>query len=75
MNYIYDQPNEQIAYLDSLVELNDTITPSLALQLFSEDNPKVKFGSARSLEPGKMLIAYSAPFKTLKADSRLFENG
>lgn len=75
MNYLYDQPNEQIAYLDSLVELNDSITPSIALQLFSEDNPKVKFGSARSLEPGKMLIAYSAPFKTLKADSRLFENG
>jgi len=73
MNYIYDKPSEQVAYLDSMVLLNDTIPPSLDLQLFLEENPAVKFNSARSLEPGKMLIAYSSPFKTLKADSRLFE--
>lgn len=74
MNYLYDQPNELIGFLDTVVELSDSLVPKINLQLFAEENQNVKLNSVRSLEPGKMLISYSAPFQTLKADSRLFEN-
>jgi len=42
VNYIYDLPNEQVGFLDSLIVLNDTTTVSVDLEIFDElDEPRL----------------------------------
>lgn len=60
-NYIYDQPNEQIAFSDSLIDITDTISKNVKLLLFEENKQKLRLDEARSMEPGKLLIIYNKP--------------
>ncbi|HLP52504.1 MAG TPA: Ig-like domain-containing domain [Chitinophagales bacterium] len=67
-NYIYDQPNELIAFSDSLIDLNDTIAPTVNLNLFDENRKLLKLDEVRSLSPGQLQIVYNRPIKTFKLD-------
>ncbi len=74
-NYRFDQPNELIGFTDHLVDLTDSI-PQQQNFLISEDSKrKVSLQSVNCLEPGKLIITYSAPFNSLKVDGDLFKNG
>jgi len=44
-NYKYDLPNEQIAFLDSSFQINDTLQPILRLRMFMEREETKVFGS------------------------------
>jgi len=67
-NYLYDQPNEQIAFSDSLIDLSDSISPNVKLNLFDENNRKLDLDEVRSMEPGKLQIAYNKPIRNFKLD-------
>lgn len=67
-NYIYDQPNELIAFCDTLVDLDDSLPRNVKLHLFSENRQKLKFSEAKSLGPGQLQIIYNKPVNNFKLD-------
>lgn len=74
-NYLYDQPNEMIAFSDSVIDLQDSISPKVELSLFDENRGRITFNSAESLAPGMLRISYTGPISSfvlngnLKSDS------
>jgi uncharacterized protein (DUF2141 family) len=69
LNYIYDQADELIGYIDTAITLTDSSKVKINLNVFQPINTKPKFQDAISLNPGKVLITYNAPVKTLKLDA------
>lgn len=74
-NYEYDQPNENIAFLDSAVDLTDTLPKQVDLIAFNEGFKRLKFQNVKSLEPGKLMVTYTAPVEKFKADANVFKDG
>jgi uncharacterized protein (DUF2141 family) len=74
-NYLYDQPNEQIAFANETLDLTDSLPKQLDLVAFKEKKNSLKLISVKSLEPGKALIVYSAPVKSLKLSGPLVDEG
>lgn len=70
-NYIYDQPNELIAFSDSIMHLTDTLPKTVQLNLFEEAGGKVSFTDIRSIRPGLLQICFSRPVKTFSLESEL----
>lgn len=71
-NYLYDQPNELIGFSDEVVDLTDSFHKVKDVVVFSEEKKKLSFQNVKSLEPGKLMIAYSAPYKSLKISGNIF---
>jgi len=67
-NYIYDQPNELIAFCDTLVSLDDSLPRNVKLHLFNENRQKLKFSEAKSVGPGQLQIIYNKPINNFKLD-------
>ena len=67
-NYIYDQPNELIAFSDTIIDLSDSISPNVKLFLFDENKRKLQLDEVRSLSPGQLQISYTKPIKNFKLD-------
>lgn len=67
-NYEYDQPNELIAFEKQPVVLTDSNISNQNLRLFSENTKKLKISEARSVEPGKLMFAFSKPIINFKLD-------
>ncbi len=71
-NYIYDQPNELIAFCDTAIDLTDTINKSIGLVLFEENKRNLKLNEVRSVKPGKIQISYSKPVTLFKLNASLY---
>ena len=73
-NYIYDQSDELIGFTDSTITLTDSSKEKISLSVFLSANNKPKFTDALSTAPGKIVITYNSPIKTLKLNSDLLSN-
>ncbi len=67
-NYLYDQPNELIAFSDTIINLADTLPKNVKLHIFSENRQKLKLSEAKSLGPGQLQIIYNKPVNNFKLD-------
>ncbi len=67
-NYLYDQPNELIAFSDTVINLSDSIPANVKIFLFDENKRKLRLDEVRSVAPGQLQINYSKPIKTFKLD-------
>ncbi len=70
-NYLFDQPNELIAFSDSIVNLTDTLPKQITLYAFEDDRRKLALNETRSLAPGLIRFVYSKPLKSFKLDAAL----
>lgn len=71
-NYLYDQPTELIAFTDTVLNLDDSISPIVTLALFDENKRKLRFEGARSLAPGLLQFTYNKPIGTFRLDAELY---
>ena len=71
LNYIYDQSDELIGFMDSTITLADSSKEKINLSVFLSANSKPKFTDALGIAPGKIVITYNSPIKTLKLNSDL----
>lgn len=71
LNYIYDQSNELIGFMDSTIAIGDSSKLQISLSVFESKNAKPKFVDATAVYPGKVLISYNSPIKTLKFNSTI----
>lgn len=70
-NYIYDQPNELIGFVDSLINMTDTIAARADLLIFIEEGRRAKVESVKSAEAGRITMKYNGPIRkfNITADS------
>lgn len=57
-NYLFDLPNEEIAFLDTLIELTSNIS-SMELRLFKEDHSKQFLLSHNASQYGRLQFVYN----------------
>lgn len=69
LNYLYDQADELIGFMDSTVTLTDSSTGKINLSVFLSANSSPKFTDAVSTGPGKIIVSYNSGIKTLKLNS------
>ncbi|MCX6197724.1 MAG: Ig-like domain-containing domain [Bacteroidetes bacterium] len=69
-NYIYDQPNELIAFSDSILDLTDSVKAEVRLFLFDENKKKAQLDMVKALSPGQLQISYNRPISNFKLDWR-----
>ena len=69
LNYIYDQPDELIGFMDTMVTLVDSSKSRIAMSVFLSINSKPKFIDALSTGAGKVLITYNSPIKSINIAS------
>lgn len=62
LNYIYDQPNELIGYLDSLIFLQDTTAKELVLEMFTEGST-LRFLKIAEVQNGKIKLVFNEAIK------------
>jgi len=71
INYLYDQQSEVIGFKKEKVELFDTLAAVEDLVVFQEEKKKQKLIEKIFVEPGHLLLSYSAPVKTIEIKSNL----
>ena len=69
LNYIYDQPDELIGFMDTMVTLVDSSKSRIAMNVFLSINSKPKFIDALSTGAGKVLITYNSSIKSINIAS------
>lgn len=69
LNYIYDQADELIGFMDTVMTLNDSSKNRINIGVFLSANSRPKFTDAASVAPGKIIIAYNSPIRTLSLNS------
>ena len=74
LNYKYDQSDELIGFIDSTILLSDSSKLKLNLNVFLSTNNKPRFTDAISMGPGRVLIIYNSPVKTLNVNSDLLSS-
>ncbi|MBL7777771.1 MAG: Ig-like domain-containing protein [Chitinophagales bacterium] len=74
-NLVYDQPNELVGFLDTLLQLTDTFPQFVNLLVFNQHPNKPKILTYKNSEPGKLTIKYNTAISKFRADSKLFFNG
>jgi len=70
-DYLYNQPNEMIGFLDSLLDLTDSIPKKVELRLFQEGSPKLNYAGDKSVKPGMVQIYYSRPIDSIEMESSI----
>lgn len=68
-NYIYDQPNEQVGFIDSLIDMTDTLPAKADLLIFNEEGRRAKLENVKSAEAGRISIEYNGPVRSFKINS------
>ncbi len=71
LNYIYDQPNEAIGFLDTLVTLSGSAKPVISFAMFEEKKGKLEIIESRGTSLGALQVAFSTAVKTIKIDGPL----
>lgn len=80
-NYIFDQPNELIAFSDSVIDINDTIVKDIQLNAFLQFPKRLFVSEKKSIEPGHLQFIFSRPVKnfiltsSFSSDSNLISQG
>jgi hypothetical protein len=69
-NYLYDQPNETIAFSDSILQLDTLVNTSISLYLF-DDQDEIKLNETRSIAPGLLQISYTGAIQSFKMDGEI----
>jgi len=70
-DYLYNQPNEMIGFLDSAISLTDTSAPKIEIKLFQEAYGKLAYLGERTTRPGFVQFYYSQPLKSFKLTSNI----
>ena len=70
-DYLYNQPNEMIGFIDSLVNLSDTLPKRIELKLFSEASSKLHYVGEKAVKPGLVQFYYSQPLQSIKINSNI----
>ena len=70
-DYLYNQPNEMIGFMDSVVDLTDTVAKKIELKLFLESTGKLVYGGDKAIKPGQVQIFYTRPLDSLKLSSNI----
>ena len=68
-NYIYDQPNEQLGFIDSLIDMTDTLPAKADLLIFREEGKRAKLENVKSAEAGRISLEYNGPVRSFKISS------
>ncbi|MBS1611461.1 MAG: hypothetical protein JST49_01430, partial [Bacteroidetes bacterium] len=68
-NYIYDQPNEQLGFIDSLIDMTDTLPAKADLLIFTEEGRRAKLENVKSAEAGRISLEYNGPVRSFKISS------
>jgi hypothetical protein len=71
LNYIYDQPNESIGFLDTIITLSDSTNPSISFSMFNERRGKIEIIESRGTSLGAIQITFSTPISKLKIEGPL----
>ena len=71
INYLYDQQSEMIGFKQEKIELFDTLAAVEDLVLFQEENKKQKLIEKSFVEPGHLLLVYTAPLNAIEIKSNL----
>lgn len=66
-NYLFDLPNEEIAFVDTLVELTSNIS-SMELRLFKEDHTKQYLISHNASQYGRLQFVYNKRVSDFKVN-------
>ena len=64
-NYLFDRPNEQIDFLDTLLDLTADTVPRIFGHLFTEDKKKNFLKSYGSVDPYSFYLAYNTKVDSL----------
>ena len=70
-DYLYNQPNEMIGFLDTLTNLADTLQHRIELRLFEERKGKLSYMGEKAVKPGYVQIYYSQPLKSFHLESNI----
>lgn len=73
-NYIYDQPNELIGFIDSLIDLTDTIPVKADFTIFTEEVKKVSIQSVKSIQAGMLQIIYNGTINDFSLTGKIGSN-
>ncbi|MFN8277503.1 MAG: Ig-like domain-containing domain [Chitinophagales bacterium] len=73
LNYIYDQPNEQVGFSSQLFEIGDTLNPEINFLMFHEDEKRPRITEATALFPGCIRLAFSGPVTTFRLDADILD--
>ena len=68
-NYIYDQPNEHLGFIDSLIDMTDTLPAKADLLIFREEGKRAKLENVKSAEAGRISLEYNGPVRSFKISS------
>ncbi len=74
-NYLYDQPNELIAFSDSILDLTDSTSKPQDLYAFEDDKRKLTLNNSKSISPGFLQFYYNRPIKTFHLDAGFYTEG
>ncbi|RMG80802.1 MAG: hypothetical protein D6714_14065 [Bacteroidetes bacterium] len=61
LNYLFDNPTERIAFLDSLFTVSDSVQPNLRLKVFTEE-PALFLKDKNTDTYGQVKLAFNRPF-------------
>ena len=70
-DYLYNQPNELIAFSDTILDLRDTLPKTVELRLFEERHGKLSFMGEKAMKPGFVQLYFSQPLKSLTLESNI----
>ena len=73
-DYMYNQPNELIAFSDTILDLRDTLPQKVELHLFEERSGKVRYMGEKAIKPGFFQLYYSQPLTSFKIESSIRSN-
>jgi hypothetical protein len=74
LNYKYDQSNELIGFQDSIVTVSDSSKLKVNMTVFESKNNRPKLVDATAVSPGRILITYTAPIKSLKFNAGILDS-
>jgi len=67
-NYLYNLPNESIAFVDTLVAAVDSVVKPLDLFLFQEEMPEIKLNEKFALRYGLLQFVFNKPYRDIEVE-------
>lgn len=73
-DYLYNQPDELIAFSDTLLNLTDSVIRIVELHLFKENSSRLRYMGEKVIKPGFVQIYFSQPLNSLSLESNIETN-
>ncbi|MFN8309264.1 MAG: Ig-like domain-containing domain [Chitinophagales bacterium] len=74
LNYIFDQPNEQVAFQDQPIKITDSANSPIALTIFEMKSMMPHISEMTPIKPGKIRMAFSGPINSFKLDADVLDS-